>query len=68
METRVIKSAYGSWMAETMTPLTEKLHITITTMKRHGGNITTTAQVGKKESFFFIHEPFKDFRKTLICY
>jgi len=67
MKTKIVKSCYGTWMAETQTKLTDELHFNITTMKRHSGNITTTAQVGKKDGFFFIYEPFKDFSVTLIC-
>lgn len=66
MKTRIGKSTYGTWMAETMMPLNDKLHICLTTMKRSSGNITTTVAVGKQESYFFTHEPFKDFRQTLI--
>lgn len=66
MKTRIAKSTYGTWMAETTLPLADDLHICLTTMKRSSGNITTTVAVGKQESYFFTHEPFKDFRQTLI--
>ena len=66
MKTHITKSAYGTWMAETTLPLADDLHICLTTMKRSSGNITTTVAVGKQESYFFTHEPFKDFRQTLI--
>jgi len=66
MKTRITKSAYGTWMAETMMPLNDKLHLCFTTMKRFDGNITTTVNAGTKENYFFGYEPFKDFKQTLI--
>ena len=66
MKTRITKSVYGTWMAETMMPLNDKLHLCFTTMKRFDKNITTTVAVGKQESYFFTHEPFKDFRQHLM--
>lgn len=66
MNTLIRRSAYGTWMAETMLPLNDKLHLCLTTMKRFDKNITTTATVGKKDGFFFTYEPFKDFNQTLI--
>ena len=66
MKTHITKSAYGTWMAETLMPLNDKLHLCLTTMKRFDKNITTTVAVGKQDSYFFVHEPFKDFRQTLI--
>ena len=66
METRIQKSCYGTWMAETITPLNDKLHLCLTTMKRFDGNITTTVNTGKKESYFFVYDPFSNFKKTLL--
>jgi hypothetical protein len=66
MKTIIRKSCYGTWMAETMAPITDDLHICFTTMKRFDRNLTTTATVGKKDGFFFTYEPFKDFNQTLI--
>ena len=66
MKTTIRKSSYGTWMAETMTPLADNLHICLTTMKRHDGNITTTAKVGKRDGIFFVYEPFKDFSQQVI--
>jgi len=66
MKTIIRKSCYGTWMAETMTPITDDLHICFTTMKRFDRNITTTATVGKKNGYMFTYEPFKDFNQTLI--
>lgn len=66
MRTHISKSAYGTWMAITMMQINEKLHLTLTTMKRHDKNITTTVSVEKQEQYFFVHDPFKDFKKTLI--
>lgn len=66
MKTIIRKSAYGTWMAQTTLPLANDLHICLTTMKRYGGNITTTANVGKQNGSFFVYEPFKDFNQTLI--
>jgi len=66
MNTTIRKSSYGTWMAETMTPLANDLHICLTTMKRSDGNITTTAKVGKRDGIFFVYEPFKDFSQQVI--
>jgi hypothetical protein len=66
MKTIIRKSSYGTWMAETTLPLENDLHICLTTMKRHDGNITTTAKAGKQEGYFFIYQPFSDFTQALI--
>jgi hypothetical protein len=66
METRIQKSCYGTWMAETITPLNDKLHLCLTTMKRFDGNITTTVNTGKKENYFFVYDPFANYKKTLL--
>jgi len=66
MKTIIAKSMRGTWMAETIAPLSDSLHICLTTMKRYGGNITTTATVGKQNGNSFTYEPFKDFNQTLI--
>lgn len=66
MKTIIRKSSYGTWMAETMLPLANDLHICLTTMKRYDRNITTTATVGKQNGLSFTYEPFKDFNQTLI--
>ena len=66
MKTRIQKSCYGTWMAETITPLNDKLHLCLTTMKRFDGNITTTVNTGKKESYFFVYDPFANYTKTLL--
>jgi hypothetical protein len=52
METRIQKSCYGTWMAETIMPLNDKLHLCLTTMKRSDGNITTTVTQAKKKVIF----------------
>ena len=66
MNTLIRRSSYGTWMAETMTPITDDLHLCLTTMKRHDGNITTTAKAGKQNGYFFTYAPFSDFSKPLI--
>jgi len=66
MNTTIKKSHCVTGMAETMTPLAVNLHICVTTVKRHDGNITTTAKVGKRDGIFFVYEPFKDFSQQVI--
>ena len=66
MKTTIAKSCYGTWMAETMTPLNDRLHLCLTTLKRFDRNITTPVTVGKKDGYMFTYEPFKDFNQTLI--
>jgi hypothetical protein len=60
---RVFKNSFG-WAAESFFPLDDTTRITITTMKRSGGLITTTVRGSRKEGEFFFWTVCKDYSMT----
>jgi hypothetical protein len=65
MQTRTRKTSHG-YMTETNIPLSDSMQLSLTTMKRSSGNITTTAVVTIREGQFFTHRVFHDYNKTLL--
>jgi hypothetical protein len=53
-------------MTETNIPLSDSMLLSLTTMKRSSGNVTTTAVVTIREGQFFTHRMFHDYNKTLL--
>ena len=65
MQTRTRKTPHG-YMTETNIPLSDSMQLSLTTMKRASGNLTTTAVVMIREGHFFSHRMFHDYNKTLL--
>jgi hypothetical protein len=65
MNTRTRKTPQG-YMTETNIPLSDSMQLSLTTMKRASGNLTTTAVVTIREGQFFSHRMFYDYNKTLL--
>ena len=65
MNTRTRKTPHG-YMTETNIPLSDSMQLSLTTMKRSSGNLTTTAVVTIREGQFFTHRMFHDYSKTLL--
>jgi hypothetical protein len=65
MNTRTRKTHHG-YMTETNIPLSDSMQLSLTTMKRASGNMTTTAVVTIREGQFFTHRVFTDYSKTLL--
>jgi len=65
MQTRTRKTPHG-YMTETNIPLSDSMQLSLTTMKRSSGNVTTTAVVTIREGQFFTHRVFHDYNKTLL--
>ena len=65
MNTRTRKTPQG-YMTETNIPLSDSMQLSLTTMKRSSGNLTTTAVVTIREGQFFTHRVFTDYSKTLL--
>jgi hypothetical protein len=60
---KVFQSAFG-WKAESFFPLDDTTRITITTMKRSNGLITTTVMASCKEGEMYYWTVCKDYSKT----
>jgi hypothetical protein len=60
---RVFQSAFG-WTAESFFALDDTTRITITTMKRSGGLITTSVTGSRKEGEMWYWTVCKDYRMT----
>jgi len=65
MNTRTRKTPHG-YITETNIPLSDSMQLSLTTMKRSSGNVTTTAVVSIREGQFFSHRVFHDYNKTLL--
>jgi len=65
MKTRTRKTPSG-YMTETNILLSDSMQLSLTTMKRSSGNLTTTAVVTIREGQFFSHRMFHDYSKTLL--
>jgi len=65
MQTRTRKTPHG-YITETNIPLSDSMQLSLTTMKRASGNLTTTAVVTIREGQFFSHRMFHDYNKTLL--
>ena len=65
MNTRTRKTHHG-YMTETNILLSDSMQLSLTTMKRSSGNMTTTAVVTIREGQFFSHRMFHDYNKTLL--
>ena len=65
IEYKIYKSQFAGWKAETQVDLEDKKVLTIVTMKRASGALTTTASVGTKEGMFVTHMMYQDFNKTI---
>lgn len=65
MNTRTRKTHHG-YMTETNIPLSDSMQLSLTTMKRSSGNLTTTAVVMIRDGQFFSHRMFHDYNKTLL--
>ena len=65
MNTRTRKTHQG-YMTETNIPLSDSMQLSLTTMKRSSGQLTTTAVVTIREGQFFTHRMFHDYSKTLL--
>ena len=61
---RIYKSAFGGWAAESFFSLDDETRITITTMKRYGGLITTTVRGSRKEGEMWYWTVCKDYLMT----
>lgn len=57
------KSHYG-WVATTLVPVDDERMLQIFTMKRHSGELVTTASAGVKSGMFFSFKLTEDYRKT----
>jgi hypothetical protein len=65
MQTRTRKTPHG-YMTETNIPLSDSMQLSLTTMKRSSGQLTTTAVVAIRDGQFFAHRVFHDYNKTLL--
>lgn len=61
---RIYKSSFGGWAAESFFPLDDETRITITTMKRYGGLITTTVRGSRKEGEMWYWTVCQDYSMT----
>lgn len=61
---KIVKNHYG-WMAESFVRLEGDRFVSITTMKRHNGTLSTTATVGNYNNGIFSYDITQDFRETL---
>jgi hypothetical protein len=62
----VHKDCRGSWMAEDHIDLGNNQQLTILTMKRYNGIVSTTAQVGRVEGDVVSFYPFSDYNAVLV--
>jgi hypothetical protein len=60
---KIFQSAFG-WKAESFFPLDDTTRITITTMKRYGGLLTTTVTGSRKEGEMYYWTVCKDYSRT----
>ena len=65
MEIKAVKSAFG-WKAENYFPIDSTTRITITTMKRYSGQLTTTVVASQKEGGMWYYTVCKDYSMTYI--
>ena len=63
MEIKAVKSAFG-WKAENYFPIDSTTRITITTMKRYSGQLTTTVDASRKEGGMWYYTVCKDYSMT----
>lgn len=63
MEIKAVKSAFG-WKAENYFPIDSTTRITITTMKRYSGQLTTTVVASQKEGGMWYYTVCKDYSMT----
>ena len=63
MEIKAVKSAFG-WKAENYFPIDSTTRITITTMKRYSGQLTTTVVGSCKEGEMWYFTACKDYSMT----
>lgn len=64
MKTVVYKSTHG-WKAESTIDLADNRQLSVTTMKRYNGKVSTTATVGKIEGNCVSHVMYQDYCKTV---
>lgn len=63
MEIKAVKSAFG-WKAENYFPIDSTTRITITTMKRYSGQLTTTVIGSQKEGTMWFYTVCQDYSMT----
>jgi len=63
MEIKAVKSAFG-WKAENYFPIDSTTRITITTMKRYSGQLTTTVVGSRKEGGMWYYTVCQDYGMT----
>lgn len=63
MEIKAVKSAFG-WKAENYFPIDSTTRITITTIKRYSGQLTTTVVASQKEGGMWYYTVCKDYSMT----
>jgi len=63
MEIKAVKSAFG-WKAENYFPIDSTTRITITTMKRYSGQLTTTVVGSQKEGAMWYYTVCQDYGMT----
>ena len=63
MEIKAVKSAFG-WKAENYFPIDSTTRITITTMKRYSGQLTTTVVGSQKEGTMWFYTVCQDYGMT----
>jgi hypothetical protein len=63
MEIKAVKSAFG-WKAENYFPIDSETRITITTMKRYSGQLTTTVVGSRKEGGMWYYTVCQDYGMT----
>jgi len=63
--TLITKSSHGEWRAEDTEMLNDTLELSITTMRRSNGRVTTTATVGRREGVFITHLMYQDYNVSL---
>lgn len=63
MEIKAVKSAFG-WRAENYFPIDSTTRITITTMKRYSGQLTTTVVGSQKEGAMWFYTVCQDYGMT----
>ena len=61
---RIYKSIRG-WRADTEVSLVDNLVLSITTMKRNNGSITSHASVARRDGDFLSHMLYQDYSKTV---
>jgi hypothetical protein len=61
----IARKEQRGWVARSKVALTDKMVLELITMKRSGGQLATTATVGRVENGFVSHIVYQDFSKVV---